>query len=360
MRQPVWTQDDVAMGPPPGPLRRLPASTSRRSTTRRAALAVLAVGGSLLGHWPASAAASDQAATYPNRAIRIIVPFPPGGGSDLVARTVAHQLGERWKVSVVVDNKPGGNTLIAAETAARSAPDGYTLFVPIDSTLSLNQSLYAKLPYDPIRSFTPITLAVTMPMVLAAHPDAGLADTAAVIRRAKAQAGSLTYAHGALPAQVAGEALKAAAGVDLTAVPYKGSAPAMTDAVAGVVPLIFDALGPAMPYIRSGKVRPLAVTSAERSPSLPDVPTVAESASLPGFDIVTWIGFVAPAGTDPAIIAKLNREIVDILRLPDSRQRLGDLGMRVEASSADGFASRITGDADRLGAIVKAAGIRLD
>lgn len=297
--------------------------------------------------------------SYPSKPIRIIVPFPPGGGSDIVARTVAARLGERWKQPVMVDNRPGGNTLIAAEAAARAAPDGHTLFVAIDSTLAMNQSLYRKLPYDPVKSFAPVTLAVTMPMVLAAHPSLGARNMAELLAAARARPGQLAYAHGAMPAQVAGEVFKSVAGVDLLAVPYKGGAPAMTDTVAGQVPLIFDALGPAMPYIQGGKVRPLAVTSAARNPLLPDVPTLAES-GLPGVDLLTWIGFVVPAGTPPAIVARLHQELAGILQTPQTRALLSGMGMTVVAATPAQFAQTIADDTVKFGRIIEAAGIRLD
>jgi tripartite-type tricarboxylate transporter receptor subunit TctC len=303
--------------------------------------------------------AGTVADTFPERPIRIIVPFPPGGGTDTVARTVAAKLSERWNVPVTVDNRPGGNTLIGAEMAARAAPDGYTLFLPIDSTLAMNQSLYAKLPYDPINGFAPVSLAVTMPMVLAVHPSVQARSVKDLIGLANSRDGKLAYAHGALPAQVAGEAFKTAAKVDMVSVPYKGSGPAMTDVVGGQVPVIFDALGPAIAFVKSGKVRPLAVTSAKRSPSLPDVPTLAES-GLAGMDLVTWIGFVAPAGTDRAIVAKLNAEITRILKLPEATEKLGAMGMDVVASSPDQFAQTIRDDAVKLGGVIKAAGIKLD
>lgn len=306
-----------------------------------------------------AAAGTGAPQTYPSKPIRIIVPFPPGGGSDLVARTVAARLGERWKQPVMVDNRPGGNTLIAAEAAARAAPDGHTLFVAIDSTLAMNQSLYRKLPYDPVKSFAPVTLAITMPMVLAAHPSAGARSVAELLAAARAQPGRLAYAHGAMPAQVAGEVFKSAAGVDLLAVPYKGGAPAMTDTVAGQVPLIFDALGPAMPYIQGGKVRPLAVTSAARSPLLPEVPTLAES-GLPGVDLLTWIGFVVPAGTPPAIVERLHRELAAILRMPGTHELLTGMGMTVVAGTPAQFAQTIADDTLKFGRIIEAAGIRLD
>jgi len=308
---------------------------------------------------PLAGVAGTVADTFPERPVRIIVPFPPGGGTDTVARTVAAKLSERWNVPVTVDNRPGGNTLIGAEMAARAAPDGYTLFLPIDSTLAMNQSLYAKLPYDPINGFAPVSLAVTMPMVLAVHPSVKARSVKDLIGLAKSSDGKLAYAHGALPAQVAGEAFKAAAKVDMVAVPYKGSGPAMTDVVGGQVPVIFDALGPAIAFVKSGKVRPLAVTSAKRSPSLPDVPTLAES-GLPGMDLVTWIGFVAPAGTDRAIIAKLNGEITRILKLPETSEKLGAMGMDVVAGSPEQFTQTIKDDATKLGAVIKAAGIKLD
>ncbi|UUE92878.1 Bug family tripartite tricarboxylate transporter substrate binding protein [Comamonas thiooxydans] len=273
------------------------------------------------------AAAQDA---YPGKPIRIIVPFPPGGGSDLVARTVAARLGERWKVPVMVDNRPGGNTIIAAEAAAKAAPDGYTLFVAIDSTLAMNQSLYGKLPYDPARSFAPVTLAITMPMVLAAHPSVSARSVSELLAAARAQPGKLAYAHGAMPAQVAGEVFKSATGADLLAVPYKG-----------------------------GKVRALAVTSAQRNPLLPDVPTLAES-GVPGVDLLTWIGFVVPAGTPQPVIAKLHQELASILQMPQTHELLSGVGMTVVAGTSEQFAQTIQGDAQKFGRIIRAAGIRLD
>jgi tripartite-type tricarboxylate transporter receptor subunit TctC len=306
-----------------------------------------------------AAAPALAADAYPSKPIRIIVPFPPGGGTDIISRTVAAKLTESWKVPVVVENRAGGNTLIGAEAAAKSAPDGYTLFVPIDSTLAMNQHLYAKLPYDPINSFTPITHAISMPMVLAVHPSVEARNVKELIALSKAKGGALAYAHGALPAQVAGEVFKASAKVDMLAVPYKGGSPAMTDVIGGSVPVIFDALGPAMSFLKAGKVRPLAVTSRTRSPLLPDVPTLAES-GVQGPDLVTWIGFVAPAGVDKAIVSKLNREIVRILNLPDVKERLSGIGMEVVASTPEQFAQTIKDDAVKFGRIIQSAGIRID
>ena len=306
-----------------------------------------------------TSAASVQAQDYPARPIKLVVPFPPGGGTDIVTRHIAGKLSEVWKVPVIVDNRPGGNTIIGAEMAAKAAPDGYTLFAPIDSTLAMNPSLYAKLPYDPVGSFAPITLAISMPMVLAVHPSVEARSVNDLIVQVRAAAGRMPYAHGALPAQVAGEVFKSAAKVEMPAVAYKGGAPAMLDVVGGSVPVIFDALGPAMPFLKDGRVRPLAVTSRQRSPLLPNVPTLAES-GMPDVDLVTWIGYAAPAGTPRDIIAKLNAEFVRILNLPETRERLSGLGMQVVGSSPEQFAETIRVDTARLGRVIRAAGIRLD
>jgi tripartite-type tricarboxylate transporter receptor subunit TctC len=306
--------------------------------------------------WLGPAHAQDS---YPSRQIQIIVPFAPGGGTDIVSRTVAARMTESWKVPVIVDNRPGGNTIIGAQLAARAAPDGYTLFVAIDSTLAMNQSLYAKLPYDPIKDFAPVTLAISQPMVLAVHPSVQASSVKDLIALARAKPGQMPYAHGALPAQIAGELFKSAAGVDMIGVPYKGSGPAMNDVVGGSVPVIFDALGPAASFIKAGKVRALAVTSAEPAAALPGVPTMAQS-GLAGFDLVTWIGFLVPAGVNRDIVSRLNGELVRILRLPETRERFAGMGMTVIASSPEQFAQTIKSDAAKFDRIIKSAGIKVE
>ena len=304
-------------------------------------------------------AASWAQTAYPSKPIRMIVPFPPGGGSDTVARAVAGRLSESWRVPVLVDNKPGGNTLIAAEAAAKAPADGYTLFVAIDSTLAMNQSLYAKLPYDPIQSFAPVTLAVSMPMVLAVNPQVSAHNVKELLALAKQQDGKLAYAHGALPAQVAGEVFKVNVATSMLAVPYKGGAPAMTDVVGGTVPIIFDALGPAMPFIKSGKVRALAVTSAKRSSLLPDVPTVAEL-GYKGFDVSTWYGLLVPAGTPARYVTTLNAEVNKLLADPEVRAAIKAQGAEPEAMTTASFAALIKTDYAKWKGIVEASGVRVD
>lgn len=312
----------------------------------------------LLGAALLSVAALAQDA-YPSRPIRVIVPFPPGGGSDMIARTVATRLGESWKVPVTVDNRPGGNTVIAAEAAAKAAPDGYTLFVAIDSTLAMNQSLYAKLPYDPVASFAPVTLAITMPMVLAVNPQVPVRTVPELLALAKTKGGALAYAHGALPAQVAGEVFKASTGADLLAVPYKGGAPAMTDVIGGTVPVIFDALGPAMPHIKAGKVRPLAVANAKRLPQLPDVPTFAEL-GFKNVEASAQVGIVAPAGTPADVVNALQKQVATAINQPAVKQKLIDFGIEPVASTPAQYADLIRTETDKWHKLIKAQRISLD
>lgn len=291
---------------------------------------------------------------YPSKAVRILVPFAPGGGTDTLARILAERLTDSWKVPVIVENKPGGNTIIAAEAASRAAPDGYTLFVAIDSTLAMNPSLYSKLPYDPVKDFAPVVLATSMPMLIAAHPTSGPSSFEDL--KAQASKRAVAYAHGALPAQVAGELLKAAASIDLLGVPYKGSGPAMADVIGGSVPVIIDALGPAVPHVTAKRVKALAVTSGKRSPVLPDVPTVAEL-GVAGFDLVTWTGIVVPAGVPKERIAKLNADILRVLALPETKAKFDAMGIDIVGSTPEAFAEVISKDSVKFDRIIKSAGI---
>jgi len=284
---------------------------------------------------------------------------PPGAGQPRIPLHLGWRRRHESEREPPGATGPAGKPPTGAGAAAKAGPDGYTLFVAIDSTLAMNPSLYAKLPYDPVASFAPVTMAINMPMVLAVHPSVKAQNVKELLALAKERGGQLAYAHGALPAQVAGETFKASTGADILAVPYKGGAPAMTDTIGGTVPVIFDALGPAMAHIKGNKVRALAVTSATRSPLLPEVPTLAE-AGVPGIDLVTWIGFLTPAGVDKAIVAKLNHEIVRILQLREVREQLSGMGMTVVAGTPEQFAQTIKDDTVKFSRIIKSAGIRID
>lgn len=319
--------------------------------SRRAAIAV-----ALAAAMTAPAVAQDA---YPSKPIRIIVPFPPGGGVDILARAVGQKLSESWKVPVVVDNRPGGNTLIAAQLAARSAPDGYTVFASIDATMVMNQSLYASLPYDPVKDFAPVTLAISQPMVIAVTSSFRAKSLTELATFLKANESQANYAFGATPAQVAGELIKSAAGVPLTGVAYKGSAAAAQDVMAGVLPVLIDAVSPALTHIQSGRLRALAVTGAQRSPTLPDVPTLAE-AGVGGLSMLSWTGFFLPAGTRPEIVAKLHTEIARILATPEMKTRFNGLGLDIIASSPAEFATVIKADRSKYDRVIRSAGIRIE
>ena len=302
------------------------------------------------------AAAQDA---YPSRPIRLIVPFTAGGGSDLVARSIGQKLSESWKQPVVIDNRPGGNTVIGAELTARSAPDGHTLMLTVHTTLVVNPALYPKLPYDPVRDFTPITLTHTNPMVIAVNPAAQAKNLAELLAQAKAAPGKMFYAHGAMPALIAGEVLQTAAGIKLAGVPYKGSASALTDVVGGTVPLIIDSIQSSLAFIRNGQLRAIAVTGAQRAAVLPQVPTVAE-AGLPGYDVAVWSAIVAPAGLPRDLQMRLNAELARIVQLPDMRERFSGTGANLIGSSPEELARVIREDLVKYAQIIKTAGIRVD
>lgn len=320
--------------------------------------------GSLLFRACAIAALLSGAAqaqdVYPSRPVRIIVPFPAGGGTDTVTRILAQKVQESVKQTVIVENRPGGNTIIGAEAVARSTPDGYTLLAAIDSTLAMNPSLYAKLSYDPFKDFAPITLATSYPLILEATPAFPARNLAELIAAIRAGSGKVSFAYPALPSQVAAELFRAVVGgIEFIGVPYKGGAPAMQDIMAGQVQLVFDALGPSLPHLKAGKVKPFAVTSKQRSRALPDVPTFAEL-GYPGMEMITWVGFLAPAGVRPDIVTRLNGEFVRALGQQDVRDRFGGLGIDIHASSPEEFARQIRSDADKFDRIIKSAGIKVE
>jgi len=262
-------------------------------------------------------AAPAAAQNYPAKSIRFIVAYAPGGGTDVTARPIAAKLSERYGQSVFVDNRAGGNGMIGADLVAKSAPDGYTVLVSASSEMSMNVALFSKMPYDPVKNFAPVTLVSVSPPLLLVHPSVPVKSVKELIALAKAQPGKLAYASVGIgsPQHFAGELLNLEAKIKMNHVPYKGAAPALIDLVGGHVPVGMIAVVVAIPHIKTGRLRPLAVTALKRSPSLPEVPAISET--LPGFDIGQWFAVWVPAGTPPEIVKKLNTELAAIVRTPD-------------------------------------------
>jgi tripartite-type tricarboxylate transporter receptor subunit TctC len=300
------------------------------------------------------------AQTYPNRPIKLIVPFAPGGGSDIIARIIAPRLGDAVGQQVVIDNKPGAGTIIGAEIAAKAAPDGYTLFVGITGTLAINPSLYQKLPYDPLRDFSPIILVATGPNILVVHPSLPVKTVRELIALAKSKPGKLSYASagtGGAP-HLAGELFKSTAGVDIVHVPYRGAAPATMDLVAGQVEIMFAGMGAALPFIKAGRLKALAVAGAKRSPVMPELPTIGES--LSGFEASTWFGILSSAGTAKDIVQRLNAEIARVVKREDAKAQLLSQGYEPLTSTPEEFASYIKTELAKWSKVVRTSGARAE
>jgi tripartite-type tricarboxylate transporter receptor subunit TctC len=302
-----------------------------------------------------------SAQTYPDRPIRLVVPFPPGGGSDITGRTIAQKLGEALGQQIIVDNRGGAGGNIGTDIVAKAAPDGYTICMALSGPFSINGSLMGKLPFDPLKDFALITLAGATPNLLVAHPSVPAQSVKELIALAKASPGKLNFASSGVgtPAQLAGELFNTMAGVKLVHVPYKGAAPALTDLLAGQVQLMFSTMPPALPQVKAGKLKALAVTSAKRSLTTPELPTIAEAA-LPGFEAITWYGMAAPAGTPAAIVKKLNAEVVKLLHLPEVKERLLATGTEASGTSPEEFAAYIKSEIVKWAKVVKASGARVD
>jgi len=305
--------------------------------------------------------ADAQAPTYPTKPIRIVVPFPAGGATDILARAAAQRLTEAWGQSVVVDNRPGAGGNIGAELVAKSAPDGYTLLMGTVGTHAINASLYAKMPYDHVKDFAPVILVAGVPNVLVVNPAVPANSVQELIAYAKANPGKLNFASSGAGTSIhlSGELFKVMAGVQMTHVPYKGSAPALQDLIGGQVQLMFDNLPPSLPQIKAGKLRALGVTSATRAPALPDTPTIAES-GLTGFEASSWFGLLAPAGTPPAVIARLNGEIATWLGTPEAKEKLLALGANAAGGTPEDFAKHIAAETAKWAKVVKESGAKVD
>jgi tripartite-type tricarboxylate transporter receptor subunit TctC len=308
-----------------------------------------------------AAPSGAQAPAYPTKPIRLVVPFPPGGATDILAREVSKHLTETWGQSVVVDNRPGAGGNIGTELVAKAAPDGYTLEMGTVGTHAINASLYAKMPFDHVKDFAPVILVAGVPNVLVVNPSVRVNSVQELIAYAKANPGKLNFASSGPGTSIhlSGELFKVMAGVQMTHVPYKGSAPALQDLLGGQVQLMFDNLPPSLPQIKAGKLRALAVTSATRAPALPDVPTIAES-GLPGFEASSWFGILAPAGTPPAIIAKMNMEVAKWLASPEGKEKLVAIGANGAGGSPEDFARHIQAETAKWAKVVKESGAKVD
>jgi tripartite-type tricarboxylate transporter receptor subunit TctC len=309
----------------------------------------------------ALSSAATFAADYPTRAITLIVPYPPGGGVDAMARVVADKLSVALKQSVVVDNRGGSGGLIGTRAVAHAAPDGYTLLLGHTGTIAINPSLYPNAGYDPRKDFAPIGLVASMPVALIAHPSFGPKTIAEFIALAKKEPGKLNLGTSALGTggYMCAELFKAEAGIDLAIIPYKGTAPVMNDLLGGHVPIAFGVLPPALGNIAAGKLRAIAVTSKTRSSLLPDVPTFDES-GLPGFDAVLHYGLLAPAGTPPEIVARLNAELQKLVETDEVKQRIHAEGGDPVTSTAEGYTKDIDQDEAKWARLVHKLGLKVE
>jgi len=307
------------------------------------------------------AATAVLAQVYPGKPIRLIVPFAAGGGNDNVARLVGKRLADSLGQPVVIDNRPGAGGVVGAELAAKSAPDGCTLFLGGVGSHAINPNLHAKLPYDPIKDFAPVSLLAQAPLVLVVHPSVPVHDVAEFITYARAHPGRLNFASNGngSSSQLAAVMFASMAGVDMVHVPYKGLAPALTDLLAGEVQLMFSSVVAILPHIKAGKLRAIAVTGAKRLASMPELPTIAES-GLPGYEASSWYGILAPAGTPRDIVMKLNAELAKALEQPEVRNSLLAEGAEPAGGSPERFAAHIRAEMERLGKIIRDAKIRLE
>ena len=322
-----------------------------KNTTLRAAIAAFGLA------FAATAVAQD----YPTKPIKIIVPFAPGGVTDNSARVIADALGTRLGQPVIVENRPGASGNIGSAQVAQSAPDGYTLVLGFDGTMVINPHVFPKMPFDTLKDFAPVTKLGDAALLLVAHPSVPAKNLAEFLAMAKAKPAPWPYGTsgtGGTP-HLAGELLKLRTGIDLEHVPYKGGGQAITDVLGGQIPLVFTAIATAQQHVKAGKLTPLGVPSPKRSAALPDVPTFIES-GLPGFEAVSWVGVLAPAGTPKAIIDKLQREITAVLKTDSVRERYAALGIEPVGNTPEEFTAQIRADLARWQAVVKAANIKME
>jgi tripartite-type tricarboxylate transporter receptor subunit TctC len=310
--------------------------------------------------------APAQAQTWPSKPVRIVVPFPPGGTTDIVARSIGVELQRMWQHAVVIENRPGAGGNIGADLVAKATPDGYTLLMGTVGTHAINKALFeqngAKMPFDPAKDFVPITLAAGVPNVMVINPKLPVNTVAEFIAYAKARPGQLNMASSGNGTSIhlSGELFKTVTGVYMVHFPYRGSAPAITDLIAGNMNVMFDNLPSALPHIKSGRLKALAVTSRTRSPALPDVPTIEEAASLKGFDASSWFGLFAPAGTPRTIVDKIQADVAKALAQPEVRERFIAQGADPGGNTSDQFAAFIRAETDKWTRVVKFSNAKVD
>jgi len=327
-----------------------------KSCTAALAAALVAMAG---GHAQAQRAPAGAVA-YPTKPVRLIVPFAPGGGTDIVARAVAHKLSGVWGQQVVVDNRGGGGTVIGTELGAKAAPDGYTILMGT-TTLAINPAVRSKLPYDTLKDLVPVTQTAFQTYILAVHQSVPARDVREFIALAKARPGTLNFGSPGTGtgSHLAGELFKAMSATDLVHVPYKGSGPALSDLLGGQIQLIFGTILSTFPHVRAGRLRALGVSGAKRAAALPDVPTIAES-GVPGYSATSWNGVLTPAGVPQPILRKLNADIVKVVNSAEVRERLSGDGAEPVGGSAEEFSRFIRSEIAKWAKVVKTAGIRVE
>jgi len=332
------------------------AKSGSIAATRLRALAVVAA-----GMLAAACACAVHAQTWPAKAVRIVVPFPPGGGLDLFARLTALKLQDALGQQFVVENRSGASGMIGAESVAKSAPDGYTVLFSTAAEIAINQHLYSRMAYDPIKDLAPVSYASHAALLFSVHPSVPARSVKELIALAKARPGQLNYASAGTGSvhHLSGELLKTTAGVDIVHVPYKGAGPAVIDMVGGQVSMGFTALPSSLPHARSGKLRPLAVTGPKRSEAAPDIANFVEL-GFKTIDVVSWYGVLAPARTPPEVITRVNAEVVKAVRLPDVKAKLLEQGIEVVGTSPAEFTAFIRSESDRYAEIIRRSGAKLD
>jgi len=306
------------------------------------------------------AAARAQEPPYPSKPVRIIVPFLPGGGTDLLARIIGQKLTESLGVTFVVENRAGAGGVVGADVVAKARADGYTL-ITVSASHAINPSIYKKLPFDPVRDFAPITTLAGGPNLLVVHPSIPARNVKELVTLAKARPGMIAYASAGTgtPPHLGGELFKSMAGIDLIHVPYKGNGPAYTDLISGQVPVMFPNVSTGMQYVKAGRVRALAVTSITRTRIAPEIPTIDES-GVPGYELNSWYGMLTTAGTPPATVSRLQFEIAKALQLPDVREKLISQGMEPTANTPVEFAAMITAEIAKWAKVAKLSGLKAE